>query len=119
MRTFSILLCCLLVLGPAKGQQAVRQSTPNFYVPYGVRDEPAAAIDEEFSSSDARYVGLSPEPIAMPNAPMPRPYPVRGPRFQRNNAGYAPVAQPEFSTKEVLIILGIVGPCVGEAISRQ
>jgi hypothetical protein len=119
MRTLSTLLCFLLMLAPAQGQQAVRQSKPNFYVPYGVRDLPVAAIDEEYSSSDARCAEPATEPFAMPNAPIPRPYPMRGPRFRRYRAGYAPFPQPELSTTETLIILGLVALCAGEAISRQ
>ena len=117
MRTLIFSLSFLLMLAPAQGQQAVRQSKPDFYVPYGVRGLPVAAIQEP-SSSDAYFGQPDRVAVAMPN-PIPRRYPVRGPRFRPHGTRYGMNPQPEFSTTEALIILGIVGLCAGEAISRQ
>lgn len=109
MRTLSILLCSLLVLAPAKGQQAVQQTAPRFYVPYGVRDAAIPPL-EEVSSSDTEFGEPYTAALAPPAPQMRRRYPMRGRRFQRYGSPYGmyPPQQPDCS---------VAGAIVGAAIA--
>jgi hypothetical protein len=120
MRTLSILLCSLLVLAPAKGQQTAQHTAPNFFVSYGVRDAPAAPL-EEYSSSGAQLEQPYEIALAAPNGQMQRRYPaMRGPRFRQYGPRYGLYRpQPEFSTAGVLVTLGLITSIVGLAIAQQ
>lgn len=112
MRTLSITLCFLLVLAPAQGQQAVRQSAPNFYVPYGVRDLPVAVSEEEYSSSEMTFSEPGLSTMGMPNAPMPRHlYPVRKRRSWRFGPNYGYPAPESTARSEAImgaVMIGLV-----------
>lgn len=121
MRTLPILLCSLLVLAPAQGQQAVQRTTPNFYVPYGVRDLPPAPLDE-YSSSDAQLEQPYDIAYAAPVPQIQRRYPpMRRPGFRPYRTRYGmQSSQPEFSTAEAFVTLGLITVfVVAYAIGQQ
>jgi hypothetical protein len=109
MRTLSILLCSLLLLAPAEGQQAVKRTTPSFYVPYGVRDVQPAPLDE-YSSSDAQFDQPYDIAYASPSPQMQRRYPpMRRPGLHPYRSRYGmQQSQPEFSTAEAFVTLGLI-----------
>jgi hypothetical protein len=96
MKTLSISLCLLLAVAPVTAQQIVRSQSPNFYVPYGVRDVPVDAAAME-SSSDAMRIAEPPQRGGV--RPMPRPYPMRRGRHRQYGPGYGayPGASPAFT----------------------
>lgn len=109
MRTLPILLCSLLMLAPAYAQRAAQPTTPNFYVPYGVRDAPPAPL-EEYSSSDAQLEQPYDIAYAAPAPQMRGHYPPMGrpgPRAHRGNYGMYGT-QSGFADTGVLVALGII-----------
>ena len=96
-------LCCLLVLAPAKAQQAAQQASPHFYVPYGVRDVATPPI-EESSSSETQF--SEPYDITAPPQ-MQRRYPMHGRRFQRYGVPYGPPS-PDCSVAGAIVGVAVV-----------
>jgi hypothetical protein len=88
----------LLMVLPAGTQQFAPPRVPNFYVPYGVRDVPVGAMELESSSGEM----WTADPGPRPNAPMPRPYPMRRRSYRRFGPGYGPPPSPQVSTGAVI-----------------
>ena len=121
MRTLPILLCSLLVLVPAQGQQAVQHTAPNFYVSYAVRDAPPVPL-EEYSSSDAQLEPPYDVAYAAPDPQMRGHYPpMRRPGLRPYRTRYGmQQSQPEFSTAEAFVTLGLITVfVVAYAIGKQ
>lgn len=105
MRTLPILLCSLLVLAPAEAQQTVQHTTPNFYVPYGVRDLSPAPLDE-YSSSDAELEQPYDIAYAAPDPQMRGHYPPMG-RRQFRPYGNRYGAGPQLMSSTAGAIVGL------------
>ncbi|HEV2576712.1 MAG TPA: hypothetical protein VGU25_05835 [Acidobacteriaceae bacterium] len=101
MKTLAITLCMLLVVLPVSAQEIAAARSPNFYVPYGVRDVPVQIVALE-SSSDAVRVAEAPQPGGVP--PMPRPYPTRRGRRRPHGSGYG--ASPHLSVPATGAVIG-------------
>jgi hypothetical protein len=98
MKTLTTALCMLLMVLPAGTQQFAPPVAPNFYVPYGVRDVPVGAMELESLSGEM----WTADPGPRPNAPMPRPYPMRRRSYRRFGPGYWPPPSPQVSTGAVI-----------------
>jgi hypothetical protein len=88
----------LLMVLPAGTQQFAPPVAPNFYVPYGVREIPVDATELESSSGEM----WTADPGPRPNAPMPRPYPMRRRSYRRFGPGYGPPPSPQVSAGAVI-----------------
>ena len=105
MKTLTIALCMLLIVAPAGAQQIEAPRDPNFYVPHGVRDVPADAMELESSSAETWVAA----PGQRRNKPMPRPYPTRRGRYHRLPQRYGPRSQPQDSTEGAVIVGLVIG----------
>jgi hypothetical protein len=99
MKTLLIALCLVLAVPAAGAQQNTAPRTPNFYVPYGIRDVPPAPTEMESSSDEMRIAELG----QRVNAPPPRPHPMRRRRNRAVQQGHGPRFQPLDSTAGAVV----------------
>ena len=112
MKTLWIALSLALAVPPVSAQQNTEQNaaqrTPNFYVPYGVRDAPLVPGEMESSSDEMRIA----EPGQRGHAPPPRPYRMRRRRYPAVQQGHGPRFQPLDSTAGAVVGAVVVGVLV-------
>lgn len=99
MKTLLIALCLVLLVSPAGAQQNTGRPTPNFYVPFGIRDAPPIPMESESSSDEIRIA----EPGQRVNAPLAHPYPMRRRQYRAVQQGHGPRFQPLDSTAGAVV----------------